>query len=90
MLEHPPSISLTASPTLHSFLITASIAGDLTDLIYFIVCFINNVDDNENDDDNGVFANDDDDPLRPWSMGAEPSVAAALLQDGQRQQRVWD
>ena len=29
-----------------------------------------------------------DDPLRPWSVGVEPGVAAALLQDGQRQQRL--
>ena len=39
---------------------------------------------------NDVAAHDDANPLRPWSVGVEPSVAAALLQAGQRQQRVWD
>ena len=28
--------------------------------------------------------------IRPWPLGVEPSVAAGLLQDGQRQQRVRD
>ena len=28
--------------------------------------------------------------FRPWPLGGEPIVAAGLLQDGQRQQRVRD